>query len=156
MNERIENFFKYCDGGGFQKLYPSTYYIKRPDKIKSLVEIQEIDKRIAEEIKYLLSKMELLNLYRAELFNRFQEINAANFHLRISLDRQQQYYENKVFYYITVENVPDRADVAPVPILSEKFSGKERHNALKRFEELCKQYPHAEKIKKIEKSQWEK
>lgn len=155
MNERIENFFKYCDGGGFQKLYPSNYYIKRPDKVRTLAEVQEIDKRTADEINYLLSKIELLKLYRAELFNRFQEITAVNFHLRVSIERQRQYYENKVFYYINVEKIPDRDDVAPVSISSEKFNGKERHNALKRFDELCKQYPHAEQIKKTEKSRWE-
>ena len=55
MHERIEDFFKYCDGGGFQKLYPSNYYIKRPDKVRTLAEVQEIDKRTAEEINYLLS-----------------------------------------------------------------------------------------------------
>ena len=156
MNQRIEDFFKYCDGSGYQKLYPSNYYIIKPDKIKTLAEVQEIDKRTTEEIKYLLSKIELLKLYREELFKRFQEINAVNFHLRVMIDRQRQYYENKVFYYITVDKIPDRADVAPVPILCEKFNGKERHTALKRFDELCKQYPHAEQIKKIEKSQWEK
>ena len=155
MNQRIEDFFKYCDGSGFVNVYSTNFYIQRPDKIKALAKIQEVDIKIDTEIKYLLSKIELLKLYRAELFNRFQEINAVNFHLRVMIDRQRQYYENKVFYYITVDKIPDRADVAPVLILCEKFNGKERHTALKRFEELCKQYPQAEQSKKIEKSQWE-
>ena len=155
MNARIKDFFKYSDGSGYQKLYPTNYYIKTPDKIKSLVEIQEIDKRTAEEIKHLFSRIELLKLYRTELYNRFQEINAANFRLQISIERQRQYYENKVFYYITAEQIPDRTDVAPIPVLNEKYAGKDRRAAFNRFEELCKQYPHAEKIKNIEKSKWE-
>ena len=155
MHERIENFFQYTDSSGLANVHAYSAYIKKPDKIKSLSEVQEYDKKAAAEIEYLKAKIELMSIYRAELFNRFQEINAANFHLRIRIDRQRRYYENKVFYYITIENIPDRADVAPLEVLSECYNGKERHTALKRFDELCKQYPHAETIKKIEKSQWE-
>ena len=155
MDERLENFFKYTDSGGLANVHAYTAYIKNPNKIKSLSEVQEYDKKAAQEIEYLKEKIELMKIYRAELYNRFQEINAVNYHLRIRLERQRRYYENKVFYYITMENVPDRADVAPREVLAETFQGKERHNALKRFAELCKQYPHAETIKKIEKSKWE-
>lgn len=156
MNERLEKFFQYTDSTGLANIHAYNAYIKKPDKIKSLSEVQEYDKKAASEIEYLKAKIALMSIYRAELFNRFQEINAANFHLRITIQRQRRYYENKVFYYITMENIPDRADVAPREVLSECYNGKERHTALKRFDELCKQYPHAETIKKIEKSQWEK
>ena len=156
MNQRIEDFFEYnTDKDGIKNFYGFRYYIQRPDKIKYLDKVQNADRAAAEEIEHLKNLIELLSVYRVELFNRFQEITAVNFHLRVSIERQRQYYENKVFYYINVEKIPDRADVAPVAISFEKFNGKERHNALKRFDELCKQYPHAEQIKKIEKSRWE-
>ncbi len=155
MNERLEKFFQYTDSSGLANIHAYNAYIKNPDKIKSLSEVQEYDKKAVSEIEYLKSKIELLNLYRVELYNRFQEINSAEYHLQIRLERQRRYYENKVFYYITIENIPDRADVAPREILAETFQGKDRHNALKRFAELCKQYPHAATIKKIKKSQWE-
>ena len=156
MNERLEKFFEYGDGSGLQNLHAYNAYIKKPDKIKSLSEVQEYDKKAVSEIEYLKSKIELLSIYRAELYNRFQEINSTNYHLRITIERQRRYYENKVFYYVTVHNVPDRTDVATLEISTEVFEGKQRHNALKRFNELCKQYPHAETVQKIEKSQWEK
>ena len=156
MNDRIESFFKYnTDKDGIADFYRGHYYIQRPDKIKSLDKIQTADIAAHVEIEHLKRQIEFLGIYRAELYNRFQEINSANFRLRITIERQRRYYENKVFYYITMENVPDRADVAPREVLAETFQGKERHNALKRFAELCKQYPHAETIKKIEKSKWE-
>lgn len=156
MNEHLEKFFNYCDGSGLQNLHAYNAYIKKPDKIKSLSEVQEYDKKAVSEIEYLKSKIELLSIYRAELYNRFQEINSANYHLRITLERQRRYYQNKVFYYVTVHNVPDRADVATVEVLTETYEGKQRYNAIKRFDELCKQYPHAETVKKIEIPQWEK
>ena len=155
MNERLEKFFQYTDSSGLANIHAYSAYIKKPDKIKSLSELQEYDKKAVSEIEYLKNKIEFLNLYRVELYNRFQEINSANYHLQIRIERQRRYYENKVFYYITMENIPDREDVAPREVLAETFQGKDRYNALKRFAELCKQYPHAEIIKKIEKSQWE-
>ena len=156
MNERIEKFFQYTDNSGLANIHAYNAYIKKPDKIKALSEVQEYDKKAAQEIEYLKSKIELLSIYRAELYTRFQEINAANFHLRITIERQRRYYQNKVFYYITVENIPDRADVAPLLVLSESYEGKERHKAIKRFDELCKQHPHAETVKKIDIPQWER
>ena len=156
MNERLEKFFQYTDSSGLANVHAYTAYIRNPQKIKSLLEVQEYDKKAQEEIEYLKQKNELMSIYRAELYNRFQEINSANYHLRITIERQRRYYENKVFYYVTVHNVPDRADVATVEVLTEVFEGKQRHNALKRFDELCKQYPHAETVKKIEISQWER
>ena len=156
MNARLEKFFQYTDSSGLANIHAYSAYIKKPDKIKSLSELQEYDKKAVSEIEYLKSKIELLNLYRVELYNRFQEINSANYHLQIRIERQRRYYENKVFYYIIMENIPDREDVAPREVLAETFQGKDRHNALKRFAELCKQYPHAEIIKKIEKLQWER
>lgn len=156
MDERIEKFFQYnADKDGITDFYHGHYYIQRLDKIKSLDKVQTADIAAFTEIEHLKRKIELLNLYRVELYNRFQEINSANYHLQIRIERQRRYYENKVFYYITMENIPDREDVAPREVLAETFQGKDRHNALKRFAELCKQYPHAEIIKKIEKSQWE-
>ena len=47
-------------------------------------------------------------------------------------------------------------DVAPEELFHERFEGKERHTALKRFEVLKKEYPNAEIIKDIEKKHWEK
>ena len=156
MNERLEKFFEYGDGSGLQNLHAYNAYIKKPDKIKSLSEVQEYDKKAVSEIEYLKSKIELLSIYRAELYNRFQEINSTNYHLRITIERNRRYYENKVFYYVTVENVPDREDVAAIQLRSDTFEGKKRHEALKLFETLRKVYPRAELVKKIEKSQWEK
>lgn len=156
MNERLEKFFEYgADKDGIMNFYRYHYYIQRPDKIKSLDKLQNADKAAETEIEHLKNLIELLSIYRAELYNRFQEINSANFHLRITIERQRRYYENKVFYYITMENVPDRDDVATREVLLESYEGKQRHNALKRFDELCKQYPHAETVKKIQKSKWE-
>ena len=156
MNERLEKFFESPHNNDLANVHAYSSYIKNPKKIKTRLEVEEYDKKAVAEIEYLKSKIELMKIYRAELYNRFQEINAANYHTRITIERNRRYYENKVYYYVTVENVPDREDVASIRLRSDTFEGKKRHEALKLFETLRKVYPRAELVKKIEKSQWEK
>lgn len=157
MNERIEKFFEYgTDNNGAKNFYNTHYYIQKPDKIKSAIACANADKTAKDEIECLKQKIGFLQIYRTELYKRYQEINSATYHKRITIERQRQYYENKVFYYVTVESVPDRADVESIELRKSRFTGKERHNALKLFATLCKCYPQAEIVKKIEKSRWEK
>ena len=156
MNERVEKFFQYTDSSGLANVHAYTSYIRDPKKIKTLGEIEEYEKKAVSEIEYLKSKIELMHLYRAELFNRYQEIRSANFHTQIMIERQRRYYENKVYYYVTVKNIPDRNDVAEIILRSNVFEGKKRHEALKFFEQIRKLYPRAEIVKKIEKSKWER
>ena len=156
MNERLEKFFEYCDGSGTQNLYGFSTYIKRPDKLRTLSEVQDYDKKAVSEIEYLKNKIQLLKDYRTELYNRYQEINSTNYHLQLTIERQRRYADNKVYYYVTLERVPERKDVANRILRQDVFKGKERHDALKHFEILKRNHPHAEIVKKLEKSKWEK
>ena len=159
MNEHLEKFFNYCDNSGLQNLHRYGNYIKRPDKIKSLSEAREYDKKAVCEIEELKQKIGLLQIYREELYNRFQEINSANYHKRITLKREWRYTTNnqhKVFYYLLIENVPDRHDVENIQLRYDCYEEKQRHEAIKMFELLCRQNPQAEIVKDIDKKHWEK
>lgn len=156
MNERLEEFFRYADGNGYQRINNYNREIRKPEKLKSLIEVQQYERIAADEIERLTEIIEVLKLYRVELYNRFQEINAANYHLRLTIERYRRYFENRVFYNITLERIPDRTDVVPFVVLTECHEGRDRHKAIKRFAELRKEYPQAEIIKKIEKLKWEK
>ena len=155
MNERIKDFFKYADGSGQSSLYRHSY-ITSPDKIKSLTQCEQADKYAVSEIENLKNLIELLQLYRIELFNRYQEIVSINYHLRLTLKRENRYYNNKIIYYVYLEKVFDREDIKSEELLLERFDGKNRHKAFKRFAELQKQYPNIEIIKNINKKHWEK
>lgn len=63
---------------------------------------------------------------------------------------------NKKFYVIEVLKILDLKNADPVRVLQETYVGKERHAALKRFEQLKKLYPNIEIIKDIDKKRWEK
>ena len=156
MNERIKDFFKYADNSGMVDIFRSRHYITWPDKINSLEQCKQADKATVNEIDDLKRLIDLLQEYRIELFNRYQEIVSTNYHLRLTLKREINYYKNKKFYYIYLEKVYDREDVKPEELLQERFDGAERHKAFKRFAELQKQYPNIEIIKDINKKHWEK
>ena len=72
--------------------------------------------------------------------------------MKLTLTRIKN-YDGKVFYYIALSKVfPEIGE----QIIYETYPGTERLNAIKRFEELKKQYPGAEHIKDIEKARWER
>ena len=77
-------------------------------------------------------------------------------HNEIDLRRRVDSWKNKRYYDITVVKIIDAPNARPVAVLSEEYDGKERHKALKRFEELKKQYPNIETEKDIDKKQWER
>ena len=88
-----------------------------------------------------------VNIVTESLFQKY--LTAEDF-ANADLKELEQEIRSTGFYRNKAKNIKSCSiDIC------EKFNGKERHNALKRFNELCKQYPHAEQIKKIEKSQWE-
>lgn len=90
------------------------------------------------------------------LYARAQELCAANYSMKLTLRRRFDSWHNKRYYDITVVKIINAPNTRPLVILSEEYKGTERHTALKRFEELKKQYPNIETEKDIEKSKWER
>ena len=76
--------------------------------------------------------------------------------MKLTLRRRVDYYSNKKYYEVKVLKTIDAPNARPVAVVSEEYDGKDRHKALKRFEELKKQYPNIETEKDIDKKQWEK
>ena len=70
--------------------------------------------------------------------------------MKLTLRRRVDYYSNKKYYEVKVLKTIDAPNARPVA------DGKDRHKALKHFEELKKQYPNIETEKDIDKKQWEK
>ena len=130
-------------------------YFTRADKLGSMDNIIDADKRATEKITELLETAELLKKYRQTLFERAQIITAANYRLKLTLTRNIKRYDNKKYYQIEITKVFDRKDIAPKAILSERYAGTERHKAIKRFEELRKLHPGIEAEKDIAKKYWE-
>lgn len=136
-----------------EKIY---FYFTRADKIETFEKAQQADKAAQDKITSLCVWIELLKEYRKTLYARAQELCAAGYTMKLTLRRRVDSWKNKRYYDITVVKIIDAPNARPVAVLSEEYDGKERHKALKRFEELKKQYPNIETEKDIEKKQWER
>ena len=136
-----------------EKIY---FYFTRADKIETFDRVQKADKDAQDKITSLYAWIDLLKEYRKTLYERAQELCAASYTMKLTLRRRVDSWKNKRYYDITVVKMIDAPNARPVAVLSEEYDGKERHKALKRFEELKKQYPNIETEKDIEKKQWER
>ncbi len=132
------------------------FYFRRADKIETFDRVQQADKDAQDKITSLYTWIELLTEYRKTLYARAQELCAADYSMKLTLRRRVDSWHNKRYYDITVAKIINAPNARPIEILSEDYSGKERHTAIKRFEELKKQYPNIETEKDIEKSKWER
>ncbi|MGN0812367.1 MAG: hypothetical protein ACI4MQ_02530 [Candidatus Coproplasma sp.] len=132
-------------------------YFPRPNRIKTLERVQKTDKATQAKIKELLEIAEVLKEYRQLLYKRAQQFFNAEYAMRLSLTREVDGYPNgKKTYVIKILKLLDLTNADPVYILNETYEGKERHKALKRFEELKKLYPNIETIIDIDKKSWER
>jgi hypothetical protein len=97
-----------------------------------------------------------LKEYQKDLCARYQEIVSTNYTLFLLLKRHVNSYTNAKRYEITISQRYEENNVQDVQILREVFEGRDRHKALKRFEELKKQYPNIANAMEIEKKRWER
>lgn len=133
------------------------FYFTRADHVKSLSHVQSEDKKAVNTINDLLEFVELLKEYRKTLYDRAQEFLTAGYTMQLKITRDIDCWnDNKKFYVVEVLKILNLKNAEPVTVLQESYEGKERHTALKRFEQLKKLYPNIETIKNIEKRKWEK
>lgn len=131
-------------------------YIKKPEAIDSAKDVEYYNTKAAQAISEAEEQIELLKEYQKALYTRYQEIANANYRLFMHLERAVSYYDHKKTYIITIAKRFDGKNIEDEVILREKFDGKERHKALKRFEALKKEYPNIEHDTDIEKKRWER
>ena len=110
----------------------------------------------AQHIKDCEGMINQLKQYQQKIYERVQELETAQYHHRVTLLRENRYYQKRVFYYLIVEKVFDTPGIKPVEIQRTTYSGPERRDALKAFEAYKKSHPGVEAVLDIEKARWEK
>lgn len=130
-------------------------HITKPSALGSIKDVQYYYNRAAEYISDADKLIETMKEYQLALSARYQEICATNYKLFL-LCKRNICYDNTKTYTITISKVFEDKSVSDEVILSEKYEGRERHKALKRFEELKKEYPSIENELDIEKRHWER
>ena len=131
-----------CSRDGF-KTYEIRRHFWKPEKIDELRSVQTYDKEAEAMIKDCEQAIETLTAYRAALFERYNEITTAPTVPVIKLKREHRYSYGKgnpVYYYLSVysRNLNSGKDTQ---IESKCFEGKQRHEAIKAFEEYKKSHP---------------
>lgn len=152
----LENLFS-----RYGRPYPETdehIYINltRADKIDTAERVQYYDNYAKDKITELLTFAELLKEYRRSLYERAQELYTASYSMKLQLLRTVDYYNNRKSYTVKVLQIPDAPNARAVELLSETYTGKERHKAIKRFEKLKKIHANIETEIDIDKKRWEK
>ena len=138
------------DGYASHMLYVNCY---RPDKLSTVAEILQNNERASRTIAELESYITALREYQQELAKRAAQLETMGYKLSLTLERYKR-YQGGVEYYITLTKTLD--DGTQVKELSETYTGKERRQAIARFEALKKQRPGIEAVKDIEKESWER
>ena len=90
--------------------------------------------------------------YRLELAKRAAALTSQTTHTRVTLRREKS-YKGKVYYYLVTYEVYE--DGTEIINDSKKFTGSERHTAIKEFREIQKEHPHYECVEDIKKGAWE-
>lgn len=119
----------------------------------NIKQLQKYDNYLKSDIADLQAAIKQIEDHRKKLFLHSQKLSSSQYTLKLSLSRRKN-YNGKVFYHIALSKV--FSEIGEQKIIDETYPGTERHNAIKRFEELKKQYPGAEHIKDIEKARWER
>ena len=128
-------------------------YLVKPDKLTQ-ERIRGNDESAARLIERCEEVIAALKEYRQALAARYAELDAAPYSIRLELERKPSYSGSGVLYYVRI--VRAYQDGTEVQELAETYQGKQRREALARFEELKKQRPGIEIVKDIERRSWEK
>lgn len=133
------------------------YYITAPNKLDTAERVKSYDNYARDAINNMLEWIQVLQEYRQQLYERYQEIAQANSRLQLKIRRDTGGYRGtKRWYYVELLKLYDRADIRAEAVISERFEGKDRAKAFARFKELQKQYPTIEHIQDTAKQFWER
>ena len=109
-----------------------------PEESRSFEDVRRQDDRAARLISECEHLITQLREYRQDLAKRYNDLATMPSTKSIELQRYKSYYGNVEFY---IRHWTTYSDGTKTETETEKFSGKERHLAIKRFKELQKQFP---------------
>ena len=118
-------------------------------------ELKNMDQWVARDIQRLEETIIKMKEHRKALYEHTQRLQELDNHLQLKLKRERR-YDNKVHYYVTVKRIYPANERMYNDIINEHYDGSDRSKAIKRYEQLKKEYPGIESIKDIEKGRWEK
>lgn len=144
-------FYKYGSPSKEAEIRINTYLL-RPDSLVKPHEINSMDKQAASTIEACKATIERLQDYRKAIAERYSQLETMSYSDRLELERYPGH--NGITYYVRI--VRTYADKTKIETLSENYDGKERHKAIKRFNQIKKERPGIESVMDIERRSWER
>lgn len=126
----------------------------RPPAELTAERITGMDRSAADLAKRAQALLDDLAEYRRALAERYAALSVMPYRLRLELERVPDWGSGRVKYYIRL--VKTYEDGTTVTELEEVYPGKQRREALARYEALWKERPGIEAVKDIERKAWEK
>lgn len=148
-----ENLFRWYGSPSTEGRVEIRDYLLLPEKLTEK-EIQRYDESAASTIAECEAVIQDLKEYRRDLAARYAQLTTAPYKLRLEIERDPHWRNQGVDYYVRI--IKAYEDGTEIQELNEHYTGKQRREALARFEELRKQRPGIELVKDIEKRSWEK
>lgn len=130
-------------------------YLVHPNNLKSTETLYQADLRAAEQIKEAEKLIQLLQEYRQALFDRSRKVSAAVFSPVLKFWRKKNYCTKKVTYHLMICLRCSDPSISEKETFSESFSGAQRREAFRRFEELKRTHPGISVEQHTEKERWE-
>lgn len=127
-------------------------YFRPPEELTA-DRIPGMDRSAADLAKRAEALLENLAEYRNALAARYASLSVMPYRERLELERRPT-YNGPVYYDIRI--VREYEDGTKVKELSETYPGKQRREALSRFEELRRARPGIEAVQDISRRAWEK
>ena len=109
-----------------------------PENSRSFEEVRRQDDKAARLIAECEHLITQLREYRQDLAKRYNDLATMPSKESIELQRYKPYCGNVEFY---IRHWTTYSDGTKAETKTERFPGKERHKAIKRFAELQKQFP---------------
>ena len=142
----------YVARDGYAEFRPwITFY--NSAKLKELPDVARADRNAAGDIERLEALITDLKEYRQALAARYAELETMAYTERLELERKPSYGGGVTFYIRTVRRYEDGTETITA---HDSYPGKQRRDALKRFDELKRQRPGIEARVDIEKRSWER
>ena len=137
MSYREELFTRYGSPSKEAEIKLYTW-LNVPEECRNFDDVRLQDDEAARMIAECEHLITQLREYRQDLAKRYNDLATMPSTKSIELQRYKSYHGNVEFY---IRHWTMYSDGTKTETKTERFSGKERHKAIKRFAELQKQYP---------------
>ena len=128
-------------------------WLLRPEDLTA-EKIANYDKSAARLVAEAQTLIDQLTEYRQALAARYATLATAAYRDRLELTRRRSWRNSPVYYDVKI--IRTYEDGTTETTLSETYPGKQRRDALTRYDEIRKQRPGIDTVKDITPQAWEK